>query len=270
MRTIALGTVVLGLTLALGVGDILAQGPYDRCAGGNPAIRTWLEQGRFPEPLVLRNRTDLDDAYGTSNARWASSHLAASGTPPTRLPPLPFGRRLGTRYPVDSAGLANALWTCQYSADRVTDTDTSTAWCEGVPGDGIGEVVLFAPGFGFQNDPVGFQIRTGYGKSESLLRANGRPREARVWYLDPASWSSAEIQTRRTTTFVGLRVLTTQLVQLQDVNGWQRLAFPDSLKAGLPQHPWVAAFEIRSVYPGSRYRDTCITEIRMEFPPDEM
>jgi hypothetical protein len=166
---------------------------------------------------------------------------------------------------VDSADLANALWTCQYSADRLTDYDTSTAWCEGVPGDGIGEVVLFAPGVGFQNEPVGFLIWTGFGKSEPLFRANGRPRQVRVLHLTSASDAHLVTTAQGETVYGDLRVVTTQLIELQDVNGWQRFPAPAGAAARLGL---VVAIEIRSVYPGSRHRDTCISEIRLEFPPD--
>lgn len=262
MRSIVLRVVLLGLSLGLGAGHLHAQGRYDRCAGGgNPAIRTLLEQGRASEPLVywFLPQSGAFEFLNTSNQHWATSSLAASGTPPTILR-LPRYVDFYRTTPVDSADLAHALWTCQYSADRLADYDTTTAWCEGVPGDGIGEVVLFRADFVSVSEwegPPRLQVWAGYGRSESLFRANSRPRQVRVWVVRHNGNRTIE----RRMIFDSVRVVGSRLVELQDVNGWQALPLPD---IGDELRNFLVALELRSVYPGTRFHDTCISEIRFD------
>ena len=61
----------------------------------------------------------------------------------------------------------------QYSACRLFDKDVTTAWVEGVKGDGIGEYVLIVQENTF---PGKIHINNGYQKSESLFFKNCRPK----------------------------------------------------------------------------------------------
>jgi len=61
----------------------------------------------------------------------------------------------------------------KYCACRLFDKDATTAWVEGVKGDGIGEWVLIGQKKTF---PDKIHLNNGYQKSESLYLKNGRPK----------------------------------------------------------------------------------------------
>lgn len=65
----------------------------------------------------------------------------------------------------------------KYSAAWLFDKDVSTAWVEGVKGDGIGEYILI----GLKNTlPDKIHINNGYQKSKSLYLKNSRPKALKI------------------------------------------------------------------------------------------
>ncbi len=174
---------------------------------------------------------------------------------------------------------ALAEWSCMYGPAQVVDGDPATAWSEGVAGSGEGEIIVVHLG-----DAVDVDIWTGFGMSERLHKRNGRPREVRVSVLQALSGMANQFDL----TVGHLVVLSRGTATLEDVNAYQPLALPafevitnrdrlDTLLApffdgAVPQ--WVVnpmepeeslylAVEILSVYPGSVYEDTLISEIRV-------
>jgi hypothetical protein len=65
-----------------------------------------------------------------------------------------------------------------YGPDRVSGSDETGAWCEGVPGPGIGQTITV-----YQKPPekVGtMMVVNGYAKSADTFQANGRVKRAKV------------------------------------------------------------------------------------------
>lgn len=120
-----------------------------------------------------------------------------------------------------------------HGPSNVIDGDLSSAWVEGVAGQGVGEAVTI------QLDGVytlsGFTIHAGYQKSADTYTRNSRPASLRVTF---SGGESVELS-------------------LEDVNSAQEVTF------STPVDTSSVTFTILSVYPGSTYQDTAITEISL-------
>ena len=115
-----------------------------------------------------------------------------------------------------------------YGPDQIYGLDDG-AWCEGVPGPGIGQSVTV------YQDPqmvIGsMMFANGYGKTPQTYRANGRVNQARI------------------ETSGGL----VRIVTLKDTAQLVDIKLPPSRVS------WVR-LTIVSVYPGERHSDTCISK----------
>ena len=118
-----------------------------------------------------------------------------------------------------------------HSVDRVWDSDTSTAWVEGVSGNGEGESLVFV--FNDTYRISGLNISAGYQKNSDLYSKNSRPAQLEL-------------------TFSGGDV---QLVDLADQQSAQSITLPAPVDANS------VTVKIMSVYPGWKYTDTAITEL---------
>lgn len=118
-----------------------------------------------------------------------------------------------------------------HSPERVIDGDLSTAWVEGADGQGTGEAITLY--FDKQYLIRGADISAGYQKSSSLYDKNSRPEKVRISFGNEFS----------------------EVYTLQDINGEQEIVFYEPV---ITDH---ITFTIESVYAGSRYEDTVISEI---------
>jgi len=121
-----------------------------------------------------------------------------------------------------------------YGPENLFDVDTGTAWVEGVDGEGIGESIVVH--FDGARTPQTLYLRNGYTNNADIYAKNGRVREIEV--TDSAG--------------------RTLEVELSDDGEWQAI----DLETGTAI-TWIAV-EIVSVYPGSEYTDTAISELRIE------
>ncbi len=112
------------------------------------------------------------------------------------------------------------------------------AWCEGAPGHGVGEEIRFY--FSGAASPLRFSIENGYGKSARVFRNNGRVAVMRM--SDDAG------------DFMD--------IHLKDVSDKQYFKVP--WHADRPDVSWFQ-FTILKVYPGRKYKDTCISFIGPDF-----
>ncbi len=137
----------------------------------------------------------------------------------------------------------------KYSPAAIDDKNPATAWVEGVDGPGIGEVVLIEMPIDSRA-----QIWAGFGKSQRLFERNCRPKDIRVYTF--IANKEAEEGIYEKAELVG-KIET----QLSDINAYQNLPLPPNPlnKKGIAQF---VAIEILSVYEGSNYGDTCISEVR--------
>jgi hypothetical protein len=118
-----------------------------------------------------------------------------------------------------------------YEPSMMFDGNRATAWVEGEDGDGIDETVTLH--FGRERSLVGFEIINGYDKDQRIWAANSRARELE------ASTGDGQVQ----------------VITLKDVRGASRFDFDAPVDTS-----WLQ-LKIRSVYPGSKYKDTAISEL---------
>ena len=119
-----------------------------------------------------------------------------------------------------------------YLPRNLVDSDLKTAWVEGKSGNGEGEsLVVELDGI---RTITAIQVMNGYHKNERLFLANSRVHVAELQFSNGKS--------RR--------------VSLADAPGIQ------TLDVGKQKAEWVR-FTIRSVYAGTKYTDTAVTEFRV-------
>jgi len=133
----------------------------------------------------------------------------------------------------------------KYCACWLFDNDVTTAWVEGVKGDGIGEYVLIGQK---KNLPDKIHINNGYQKSESLYLKNGRPKSLGI-SLYVAYHLPADVTELGDSLFeedFGER----QTEMLKNSGGYKQYE---------PFFGYVFKLEILDVYKGSRWDDICIS-----------
>ena len=123
-----------------------------------------------------------------------------------------------------------------YKAENMTDGNNATAWAEGADGAGIGEWIKF--GFDTPKKKIkAIKILAGYAKTETVYFNNNRVKEMKVIFSD------GEAQT----------------VNLTDSKDFQRILIDRDRPTQFVK------LEIRDVYHGRKFDDTCISEIDFEF-----
>ena len=130
-----------------------------------------------------------------------------------------------------SATSSLSEYNMTHSPERIFDGDISTAWVEGVNGQGIGETITIY----FDKEYLLSKavVHAGYQKNSELYEKNSRPKELQISFSDGSS----------------------QVYTLQDINAKQEIILE---KAVITNY---ISFTIQSVYPGSKYEDTVISEI---------
>ncbi|MEJ3718587.1 discoidin domain-containing protein [Paenibacillus polymyxa] len=116
-----------------------------------------------------------------------------------------------------------------YAARNIMDGDASTAWCEGVKGDGIGEWIKID--FGSMQELKGFELINGLAKSSKAFQANNRVKR----------------------------------MKLEFSNGQTMMIDNDFISNQFLDNPIYTSFvkiTIEAVERGSKYHDTCMSEIR--------
>ncbi|WP_348623823.1 discoidin domain-containing protein [Paenibacillus peoriae] len=116
-----------------------------------------------------------------------------------------------------------------YAAQNIMDGDASTAWCEGVKGDGIGEWIKID--FGSMQELKGFELINGLAKSSKAFQANNRVKRMKLEFPNGQ----------------------TMMID----NDFLSNQFLDN-----PIHTSSVKITIEAVEKGSKYHDTCMSEIR--------
>ncbi len=152
-------------------------------------------------------------------------------------------------------------WSCQYGASNISDALSKTAWVEGASGTGAGEVVLLTVQLDVTKK---IEIWSGYGANDMLFKANNRPMNIGVHIVRSMPGPSGQYGT----VHHELTVVASGKVLLKDVNAFQPLALPNFKKETFHRddNDWDYSYwlllEIIDVYAGSKYQDTCITDVR--------
>lgn len=130
-----------------------------------------------------------------------------------------------------------------YHPNYILDDDASTAWVEGLDGDGVGSVIEWPISYLSTSEKIRLEIRNGYQKGEELLRKNGAPQKILISILNQRGGVTMEKE-----------------FMLEKRMGWQTLI----LEPGLLSSGAVASIRLKilSIHPGTIYHDTCISDIR--------
>jgi len=135
----------------------------------------------------------------------------------------------------------------RHDPSRTLDRNLDTAWCEGATGDGIGQSLTFE-----LKDVIvsGVGIINGYVKNEETFQSNNRIKKIKLIMVQKNGENKEEIVD----------------LPRRDVHRLNREAvapFIDwVLDNGDPYETTKSiTLVIQEVYPGSRYRDTCISEV---------
>lgn len=132
-----------------------------------------------------------------------------------------------------SSTLVEEEYNLLHSADLVVDGKLDTGWVEGSPAQGISEYIVIT--LDRTSRVSGFTIYAGYHKSEELYAKNSRPKEMRIEFSDGTYYDCI----------------------LYDAFGSQTVRFDT------PKETNQVMFRIISVYPGTKYTDTVISEISL-------
>jgi hypothetical protein len=226
------------------------------CGALAPKLGEWLRTDKL-QPMRSGSYVEslFDDGF-------TSSYLVSAAAPPVSARPprqanldawfdalTAYQKTLPPERDVTAAA-AEAL--CEYAPRSAWDGDPKTAWVAGGGRDGIGEI-LIAPKTGDR-----MEIWAGYGKSAALFKANNRPKDVRIYLIAGTAKQTDEEMESEATTYSDLRVLGVRTETLGDINGYQPLPLPIASKAAGTQF---VAVEILSVYRGTKYHDTAISEI---------
>jgi hypothetical protein len=127
-----------------------------------------------------------------------------------------------------------------YHPNYVLDDDPKTAWVEGAAGDGVGETLSIPVSHLATARAVRIVVFNGYQKTAGLLSANAAPKQLTVTVLDPGKGESAS-----------------QQLTLERKLGPQSFDIP--VKGPVAE----VVLKIDSVHPGSKYKDTCISDVQV-------
>ncbi|MEO0641250.1 MAG: hypothetical protein AAFY70_16070, partial [Bacteroidota bacterium] len=140
-----------------------------------------------------------------------------------------------------------------YGPKNLIDGNMETAWVEGASGLGIGESIEIT--LSFPKDIRAIFILPGYTKSQKAYEENARPQKIKVAvYIGEkgkGEWREMEeisLQDRRYQTLMGdnIAALAQPIMDIGDVGDWNISKI---------------RLTITAVYPGTKYDDTCISEV---------
>lgn len=217
------------------------------CTEGDKSLIQLLQKKelKYKSPGLFISDCDPD------RGQMVTSFLKASGKAPAK----------GVADDPDG-NAAYDTWTCLYAGGSAADGNNATAWVEGVAGSGKGEAVVIT----LLNLSKKLEIWGGYGKSQSLYTANNRPKSINVHIIRAHPQEGGASQCGYW--YDELKVVASKMVTLRDVNQFQPLAIPAFKKETylFQNEQWDYQYwlmvELVDVYPGTKYQDTCITEIR--------
>lgn len=136
-----------------------------------------------------------------------------------------------------------------YLPQYLFDNRAATAWVEGGKGknsSGTGEFVSFSGLMIKKVKILKLKIRNGYQKSDSLYFANSRPSKLELFVnVDP----NKNYGRKKTIPF--------STITLEDKMGWQEFSFP------VNQDFRSITLKIKSIYQGTKYTDTCISDLQI-------
>jgi len=185
----------------------------------------------------------------------------------------------------------------RYGTQNLFDYDSSTCWAEGVPGNGIGESLYV----GFEENIQSIFIVNGYAKTKNIFYRNNRVKKIKISILvginKPGYVSDLYVL------YDATKFKHDTIIQLEDTMAPQEIEFPfdceelkqfkeSSLQSFVKSHAkeledytkkledlgikegelnvqYIMLLEIVDVYKGSKYEDTCISDIWFLYAGDK-
>ncbi len=138
---------------------------------------------------------------------------------------------------VEASSFLSSHGEITYEPGNAHDFSYKNAWAEGVPGNGVGEYLVYHFQAGSPRITSVF-VANGYVKSQTDWENNGRPKKLKLYFNDKA--------------VAILHMENCRCEQSFDI----ALGYDPDLKK-----EWTLKFEIMEVYPGKKYEDTVISEI---------
>ena len=135
---------------------------------------------------------------------------------------------------------ASSSLSNKYPAENAHDFSITTAWVEGVDGNGVGEWLTYSFS-GTCPRITHIAILNGYTKTAATWKNNGRVKTMRMYYNNKP--------------YAILHLKDTRDLQSFNVGLLGYVENPDAPEL------WTLKFEILDVYPGEKYHDTAITEL---------
>lgn len=141
-----------------------------------------------------------------------------------------------------------------YGASNLDDSNIRTAWSEGVPGPGLGQWVAIASEDSF----TAVVVHNGYWENQRGWESNNRVKRARIRIYTYAKQNTQTIR-------VGPRKVE-YLVEFEDKyedSFWQVWDGITGISPNKEPTSYLFVLEILDVYRGTRYDDTCISNISL-------
>lgn len=144
----------------------------------------------------------------------------------------------------------------KYRAENMMDGDSKTVWAEGVKDFGFKEWVKISINFDKIFVPYYLIIYSGHGKNYDLFKKNNRIKTIVMRRYNPCGTSEQSYTKRFPVTYFFR-------YSFEDKPGYHVLPIGDVYMEGCPGKPIEITLYIESVYPGSMYDDTCISELQV-------
>jgi hypothetical protein len=169
----------------------------------------------------------------------------------------------------------------KYGAQNLFDGNPASCWVEGEPDSGISQSVMV----GLRIIPEKLKIINGYGKNTALFQKNNRIKGMRITCF--AAFSIEGHATELATDFEALQFPVEKSITLADRVEEQEIPFPfgrteiqnfldkaessffrrhKGLVSEKVQRFLIVSCKIQSVYRGSKWNDTCLSELSFTFP----
>jgi len=199
----------------------------------------WLNEALIGE-FYFGGRTGArpEVALPQATEQPAGTTITASRTEPQQLPAPRYDRDFcrtaslsGSSLQFCASSVLDPQFGNRYGPGNLFDGNHATAWVEGVSGNGAGQKVLIA--FDRPRLLSGFKVVNGYAKNRDIHTKNARVRGATLRLSDGSS----------------------QPVNLPDDMRTNRFSFGSPLEV-----TWME-LEIGSVFAGSKYKDTALSEL---------
>ncbi len=172
----------------------------------------------------------------------------------------------------------------EFSGERLNDDKYDSAWCV-TKNQGIGEYIYLpfhheGPGASYQelikyDYPISFVLFNGYSKSTDLFYANNRVKKIRIEFQEIAyGFGTGSLALANDIFLDGEPVLNSiKEIDVQDSSELQ--TFDIRLNPKIKNSEYfslglLAKLTILEVYPGTKWKDTCITEVGLYFDIEEL